>query len=37
LLLPALPKGQEFYWSGADLSLPAGVFGDDFKRGMGIM
>ena len=28
-------KGKNFIGAGADLSLPAGVFGDDFKRGVG--
>src|SRR4030095_504646 len=28
-------KGKNFLGAGADMSLPAGVFGDDFKRGMG--
>jgi hypothetical protein len=28
-------KSKNFIGVGADLSLPAGVFGDDFKRGVG--
>jgi hypothetical protein len=28
-------KGKNFIGAGADLSLPAGVFGDDFRRGAG--
>jgi hypothetical protein len=29
-------KGINFLGVGADLSLPAGVFGDDFNRGVGV-